>query len=167
MKEKVVKWAKKNKKKILLVIGAIAVTGGIIWIAKEYGNNKKLIITQRNNSKNKTPETIRSNIETIKKEEVFTTQNKVKRIPRNNIRLTKSNREKILKMNEGFSTSTSYESRNSSEYRTYKIENGQVIIEASGKTSWADSRYSKKYIADDEQTHRFIYNNLGCLNTDI
>ncbi len=45
-----------------------------------------------------------------------------------NIRLTKSNREKLLKKNEGFSTTTSYDSKNFSEDRKYTIENGSLMI---------------------------------------
>ena len=84
-----------------------------------------------------------------------------------NIRLTKSNREKLLKKNEGFTTTTSYDSRNFSEDRKYTIENGSLMIEKSGKTSWADIRYSEKVKADEEETQRFLYNNLGKLDTDI
>lgn len=84
-----------------------------------------------------------------------------------NIRLTISNREKLLKKNEGFTTTTSYDSRNFSEDRKYTIENGSLMIEKSGKTSWADSRYSEKVKADEEETHRFLYNNLWKLDTDI
>ena len=40
------------------------------------------------------------------------------------------------------------------------------FIQAKGNTSWADSRYEKEWVADDEATHRFLYNNLGVLNTD-
>ena len=83
------------------------------------------------------------------------------------IRLTKNNRKKLLIKNEGFSTTTSYESRNFSESRRYTIENGSLMVEAKGKTSWADSRYDKKYKANDEETHRFLYKYLWELDTDI
>ena len=84
-----------------------------------------------------------------------------------NVRLTKKNREKLLKKNEGFSVKTSYDSKNFSEDRKYTIENGSLFIEKSGKTSWADSRYSKREKASDEETHRFLYKHLFELDTDI
>jgi len=49
------------------------------------------------------------------------------------VRLTKSVRQRILDQNEGFTTSTSYESRNSREYRTYTITGGKLVIRATGK----------------------------------
>ena len=82
------------------------------------------------------------------------------------VRLTKSVRQRILDQNEGFTTSTSYESRNSREYRTYTITGGKLVIRATGKTSWADSRYDEEWVADEQETHRFLYNYKGVLNLD-
>jgi hypothetical protein len=82
------------------------------------------------------------------------------------MRLTSTNRQKILLQSEGFTTRTSYDSRNSEYKRIYLISCGQLHIREIGKTSWADSRYDKEWIADNDETHRFLYNNLGLLNTD-
>ena len=82
------------------------------------------------------------------------------------MRLTRTVRQKILDQNEGFTTRTSNSQKNSSEDRIYTISGGQLHIRAIGNTSWSDSRYDKEWIADDEETHRFLYNNLGVLNTD-
>ncbi len=82
------------------------------------------------------------------------------------IRLTQQNRQIILAQNEGFTAHTQNSQRNSYEERFYKIEGGKLIIRAVGKTSWADSRYDDTWVADNEETHRFLYNYLRCLNTD-
>ena len=63
------------------------------------------------------------------------------------VRLTKLNRQKILDQNEGFTANTSYDSRNSSYDRQYTIKGGKLHIQESGKTSWADSRYNKEWVA--------------------
>lgn len=81
------------------------------------------------------------------------------------MRLTKAVREQLLLQNEGFSTRTSYDSRNSEYERIYTIEGGRLHIREIGKTSWADSKYDNKWYADDEEVHRFLYNNLRKLNT--
>lgn len=80
------------------------------------------------------------------------------------MRLTKKNRQKLLELNEGLVLKTHYESRNFSESRVYKIENGKLWIRAVGKTSWAASRYDDWWEADEEETHRFLYKNLASLN---
>jgi len=82
------------------------------------------------------------------------------------MRLTSTVRQRILEQNEGFTTRKSYDSSNSEYERIYVISCGQLRIREIGKTSWADSRYDKEWIADDEETHRFIYNNLGLLNLE-
>ena len=82
------------------------------------------------------------------------------------MRLTSTIRQKILNQNESFSTRTSFDSRNSKYERIYTISCGQLHIREIGKTSWSDSRYNKEWIADSEETHRFLYNNLGVLNLD-
>ena len=40
----------------------------------------------------------------------------------------------------------------------YTISGGKLEVQISGKTSWADSRYSDRYVygADDEETKRFL-----------
>ena len=74
--------------------------------------------------------------------------------------------EKILEQNEGFTTRKSYNLRNFKYQRIYTISCGQLKISEVGKTSWADSRYDDEWIADDKETHRFLYDNLGLLNLD-
>lgn len=81
-------------------------------------------------------------------------------------RLTKKNRQRILDQNEGFTANTSYDSRNSSYDRQYTVTEGKLHIQESGKTSWADSRYDKEWIASDEEVHRFLYDNQCKMNTD-
>ena len=71
-------------------------------------------------------------------------------------RLTKAVRQKLLENNEGFTTRTYYEGRNSREERIYTISGGQLHIRAIGKTSWADSRYENEWVASDEEVHRFL-----------
>ncbi|SDN08620.1 hypothetical protein SAMN05216368_103395 [Cryobacterium flavum] len=82
------------------------------------------------------------------------------------MRLTKDVRVQLLEQNEGFSTRTSYTAKNSSEDRTYTITGGELHVHATGNTSWADSRYTNDFIADDEQTHRYLFDNLQQLNRD-
>ena len=72
-------------------------------------------------------------------------------------RLTKTNRQKILSQNEGYTVNTSYDSRNSSYDRQYKVLDGELYIRESGKHAWADSRYDKQWKASDEEVHRFLY----------
>lgn len=82
------------------------------------------------------------------------------------MRLTKSVRQQLLSQNEGFESTTRFSGKNFSEDRHYRIEGGELHVRATGKTSWADSRFDDHSIADDAQTHRFLYENLGLLNTD-
>lgn len=82
------------------------------------------------------------------------------------MRLTKKVREQLMEQNEGFKASTHYSGKNFNESRDYEISGGRVHIRATGKTSWADSRYSKNWVADDEETRRFLYEHKGQLNTD-
>lgn len=79
------------------------------------------------------------------------------------MRLTKKNRELLLKMNEGFVTHTNYSDRNFSEHRKYEIKDNQLHISANGKGAWSDSRYDDEWVADDAETHRFLYKYLGSL----
>ena len=81
-------------------------------------------------------------------------------------RLTKAVRQKLLDNNEGFSTRTYYEGRNSREERIYTISGGQLHIRAIGKTSWADSRYENEWVASEEEVHRFLYAHQGEMDTD-
>ena len=81
-------------------------------------------------------------------------------------RLTKHVRQQLLDQNGGFERRTYYDSRNSEEERIYRIEDGHLRIRAIGKTSWADSRYDRTWIADDEEEHRFLYKYLDDLDYD-
>jgi hypothetical protein len=85
---------------------------------------------------------------------------------KNMVRLTTSVRQRILEQNEGFSKRTYFEDRNSEEERIYTISGGALHIRAIGKTSWADSRYDKEWIASDEETHKFLYNHQSKMNLD-
>ena len=84
------------------------------------------------------------------------------------MRFTKKNRQKVLNDNEGFSTSTSYRGRNFQADRTYSIADGKLSIRATGKTSWADSRFddTNVYGADDEETKSFLRRFRDELNLD-
>lgn len=82
------------------------------------------------------------------------------------MRLTRDLRQKLLDQNEGYTTSTAYSGKNSSEVRYYEIRGGQLHIRAKGTTSWADSRYENEFVADEDQTRRFLRDNFYALNTD-
>ena len=82
------------------------------------------------------------------------------------VRLTKRNRQRLLEQNEGFTTSSSYDSKNSTYEREYQIVGGKLLIQEIGKTSWSDSRYDNSWVANDEEVHRFLYKYLWKLNTD-
>lgn len=82
------------------------------------------------------------------------------------LRLTESVREALLKLNEGLTISTSYSGNNFSESRRYLIRGGELIIRAVGKTSWADSRFDKEWVANPKEVHQFLYKFLRSLKTD-
>lgn len=82
------------------------------------------------------------------------------------VRLTRNNRKRILEQNAGFTERTYYDSKNHTYEREYRISGDKLYIREIGKTSWSDSRYDKEWTADNEETHRFLYNNLWKLNTD-
>lgn len=82
------------------------------------------------------------------------------------MRLTRDVREQLLALNEGFSMTTNYVGRNFKEDRTYTIDGGRLLVRSTSKTSWADSRRHDEFVADDEQTHRFLYTYLSRLATD-
>lgn len=79
-------------------------------------------------------------------------------------RLTKSNREKVLEMNEGFTARTYYSDDNSRESREYRIEGGKLHVHAVGKGAWGGSQYDEEWVADEEATHRFLYKHLNELD---
>lgn len=76
------------------------------------------------------------------------------------MRLTKDVREALLRVNEGFETSTHYNGKNFTESRKYRIVDGLLHVRATGKTSWADSRFDNTWVADNDATHRFLKANL-------
>lgn len=82
------------------------------------------------------------------------------------MRLTEDVRRQLLEQNEGFSTETSYSGKNFSEHRTYTIVDGELHVHSKSKTSWADSRQTDDFVADREQTHRYLRENLAALDTD-
>lgn len=85
---------------------------------------------------------------------------------RGSVRLTKGVRQQLLVQNEGVVKETHFKQRNSTEDRIYTITHGGVHIRATGNTSWSDSRYDKEWVANEEETHRFLRKYLGDLNTD-
>jgi hypothetical protein len=82
------------------------------------------------------------------------------------MRLTKKVVEQLLALNDGFEASTHFKSKNFTESRTYKIIGGVLQFRSTGKTSWADSRFDTLYVADPEQTRRFLKKFLDQLRTD-
>jgi hypothetical protein len=82
------------------------------------------------------------------------------------MRLTKEVRAQLLAQNEGFEARTHFDSKNSSWTRRYRIEGGPLRFRETGKTSWADRRYDNEYIADDDETHRFLRKHVYELNTE-
>jgi hypothetical protein len=82
-------------------------------------------------------------------------------------RLTKDRRRELLAENEGFTKETYNRQRNFREARTYKIEDGELHVRASGRTSWSDSRYKdKEWVADEGETHRFLRKHRDELDDD-
>ncbi|GAA0683739.1 hypothetical protein ACFQV4_00800 [Streptomyces thermocarboxydus] len=82
------------------------------------------------------------------------------------MRLTRKVIQELLNQNEGFERNTKFSGRNFTEYRRYRITGGELHIRVSGKTSWADSRFSDNYVASVDQTRRFLREYLEELNTD-
>ena len=82
------------------------------------------------------------------------------------MRLTKDVIQKLLDMNEGFSKTKSYSSRNFKCDYHYLIQGGKLLVREIGKTSWADSRFDDAMVADIERTRRFLREFLHLLKTD-
>lgn len=82
------------------------------------------------------------------------------------MRLTKDVLEALLLANEGWETSTHYDSKNFTETRDYKITDGELRVRSRGKTSWADSRFDDSFVVDDEAARRFLRNHLWELETE-
>ena len=81
------------------------------------------------------------------------------------MRLTTGVRTQLLLQNDGFSTRSSYDSRNSEYERIYTIKDGRSHIREIGKHPGQTADTIKKWYADAEEIHRFLYNNLWKLNT--
>lgn len=82
------------------------------------------------------------------------------------ITLTRNVRQRLLEQNEGYTARTYYRGKNFREQRDYEIRGGELHIRSRGKTSWADSRFDDSLTANEDQTRRFLRNNLHALNTD-
>jgi hypothetical protein len=81
-------------------------------------------------------------------------------------RFTKKVLQRLLDQNDGFKTTTHVSQKNFNADYHYEISSGELHIREKGKTSWADSRYEKKYVADENQTRRFLKNYYSELNSD-
>ena len=81
------------------------------------------------------------------------------------MRLTKDVIQKLLDMNEGFSQTKSYTSRNLKYDNHYLIKGGKLLVREVGKTSWADSRFDDALVADIDRTRRFLRDHLHLLKT--
>lgn len=82
------------------------------------------------------------------------------------MRLTKKVRDQLLAQNEGYEDTTHFSGKNFRETRHYTIADGELHVRSTGKTSWADSRFDNTFVADDDQTRRFLRDNLDSLDTD-
>lgn len=81
------------------------------------------------------------------------------------MRLTKDVVQKLLDLNEGFSRTKSYSSRNFKCDNHYLIQGGKLLVREVGKTSWADSRFDDAVVADIDRTRRFLRDHLHLLKT--
>ena len=180
MKEenKVKTWVKNHKKEIIVSIVAVAIIAGgaIIYIKSKNGNK---IIAKVNSNKPKNDILKAPNIDSNNNKSEIVSKIPVKKdiavekeivedvCIQEPIRLTKNKRKEILLLNDGFKTQSYYNNRNSETTWKYKIKDGMLYVNKSGKTSWADSHYNYDYVADDEETRRFLRKNLWRLNTNI
>ena len=73
------------------------------------------------------------------------------------LRLTKDVLQPLLEANEGFSASTHSSGKNFTESRRYEIADGQVHVHSDSNGSWADSRQSQDFVADEQLT-RYVLN---------
>ena len=81
------------------------------------------------------------------------------------MRLTKDVVQNLLNLNEGFSRTKSYSSRNFKCDYHYLIQGGKLLVREIGKTSWADSRFDDAVVADIDRTRRFLRDHLHLLKT--
>ena len=166
-------WVKNHKKEIIIGVVVVAViAGGAIIYIKSKNGNKIIAKVNSNKPKNDTLKApnIDNNIksEIVSKKDVAVEKEVVEDVCIQEIpRLTKKNNKEILLLNDGFETQTYFKNRNSETTWKYKIKDGMLYVNKSGKTSWADSHYNYDYVADDEETRRFLRKNLWRLNTNI
>jgi len=80
------------------------------------------------------------------------------------LRLTEKVIQQILNMNEGFTKTTYQRQKNCSAARKYLIKGGKLLVNCDSKTSWADSGKNYFYVADIDQTRRFLNKYLHLLN---
>jgi uncharacterized protein YqkB len=79
------------------------------------------------------------------------------------MRFSEADARELLSKNEGFKTSTSYDSENCSYVRVYGIKSGQLIIREFGHTNKINSQYDKTWVADSDEVLSFFGNNLKYL----
>ena len=77
-----------------------------------------------------------------------------------NVRFTKELVQKILDLNDNYTTERIFKSKNFRETTSYLIKQGKLFVRRSGKTSWADSRFDKMYELDLDDARKFIKSEL-------
>lgn len=82
------------------------------------------------------------------------------------MRLTKRVVQLLLEQNDGFERTTQFSGNNFREHRRYRISDGKLQLRSTGKTSWAVGRFDSSFVADDDQTRRFLRKFLDALNTN-
>lgn len=70
-------------------------------------------------------------------------------------RFTKEVIAKTLRLNEGFSDTTNYESKNFRESRNYKIKDGKLYCHSEGKAPF-EGRFTEDFECDIDTTRRFL-----------
>lgn len=144
-------WLKEHKKLIIgIALFSISFLGVIVALKKRQNSINLLNNKEKNVNKKVLSTKIIDNYNVIKEP-----------------RLTKKNIEKILILNEGFTHHTNYKGRNFEQSRVYTIKNGKLLIKECSSTSWSDSCKTRSFFADEEEIHRFLYNNLLSLDTNI
>lgn len=75
-------------------------------------------------------------------------------------RFTKQRVEETLKLNEGYTDTTNYESRNFRESRKYLIKDGKLLCHSEGKAPF-DGRFNEDFECDLDTTRRFLRDRKG------
>ena len=81
------------------------------------------------------------------------------------MRLTADVRQALLYRNDGFTTTTSYRSKNSRTTWVYLIRDGVLQVREVGKGAFGGSHFDNTYIAGGPATHRFLRYYLNKLDT--